>query len=260
MASPGGMVRIDIPAEEEVFAEALAQWHESGWVPCFRYCINKPSRPYYVEVADYYYDGAHFVGTRRDHVLGTARRTDLLPNVGDYFWVSFAFDDDNTCKVYFKSEYLETRHVDYSTLHYLYSHDEYFNASAVLSFHIVSEPGYPPLFNNLSDKPLGFIFVTATVTVEGSQDASVSGSSIMFKVFQDGTADDDKDSVYITKGTQNVDTVVFRILAYGVTAYWGGGSTTQKTRCDGASEVLVTVGENFTVNNVIVRTGMYNGW
>ncbi|KAL1421598.1 hypothetical protein MTO96_022969 [Rhipicephalus appendiculatus] len=212
MASPGGMVRIDIPAEEEVFAEALAQWHESGWVPCFRYCINKPSRPYYVEVADYYYDGAHFVGTRRDHVLGTARRTDLLPNVGDYFWVSFAFDDDNTCK------------------------------------------------NNLSDKPLGFIFVTATVTVEGSQDASVSGSSIMFKVFQDGTADDDKDSVYITKGTQNVDTVVFRILAYGVTAYWGGGSTTQKTRCDGASEVLVTVGENFTVNNVIVRTGMYNGW
>lgn len=226
----------------------------------FRYSVNYPGRAHYVEIADYVLYGMHFVGTKRDHVTGTARRTDLLPNIGDYFWVTFSFDSGSTCKTYFKAEHLDTRNVVYSTLHYIYAHNPYFNGSAVLSFHIVAEYGYSPFIDNLIDKPLAFIFVTATVTVEGTQGTSSSDDSITFEVFEDGTAEDSRDTVSMSTGTQNVDTIVFRILAYGVSAHWGQGGIAKNTSVSGSNEVIVRVRQNFKVNNVIVRTGMYNGW
>ncbi|KAH7972688.1 hypothetical protein HPB52_015435 [Rhipicephalus sanguineus] len=58
----------------------------------FRYCINDPDAdPHYIELGDYHENGVHIIGSKVDFQIGTAQRADLMPQIGDYYWLTFAF-------------------------------------------------------------------------------------------------------------------------------------------------------------------------
>lgn len=113
---------------------------------------------------------------------------------------------------------------------------------------------------NLSNKPLGFMFVTSKITVQGRGSTSSTDKTIQFSVHQHDREDSTKKTFTLNPGQQTVSTIEFQILSFGVTAIAGDGSTTGITDCDGSKEVILRIVKNFYVEKVIVRTGMYNFW
>lgn len=221
----------------------------------FRYCINDPDAdPHYIELGDYHENGVHIIGSKVDFQIGTAQRADLMPQIGDYYWLTFAFVSGDNCATYFKGVYLDTRSVTHSWLQRFYHHYAHYQGNVMLSLHIVSTGS--PLFTNLSDKPLAFIFVTSRVTVEGSQ--YTSGGTTQFSVYEYGN-EYNKKTIEINPGAA-LTTIEFLILSYAVIARWEEGSVTTTTDFNGSQEVIIRATSNFSVNKIISYTGMYNGW
>lgn len=223
----------------------------------FRFSINAPRRNIYVEIGDYTYSNFHYVSTVNNHVSSNVELSDLVPEVGDYFWVKFIFDDQ-TCKLYFKDELVDTRNVIYDPLKYLYVHTLGYNGTDVLSYHIVMQSGNSPLQGNLPSEPLGFIFVTARVMVYGNQSTSNSDNPIRFYVYEYGSEDFTTHELPST--VRGVTAIGFKILCYGAIAEAGGTSVAVQTKAMGYTEVIIRIVENFDVTKVVVYTGMYDGW
>lgn len=224
----------------------------------FRFCINNPTRRYYLEIGDYV--GAnHFVAASKNFRYTNGKRADLLPKTGDYFWVKFVFASGNTCKMYFKEEHLDTYEVSYEKLNYLYAQNHRYNAAAVLSFHIVSKSTTSPIINNLSSKPLGFIFVTARITVEGKSAPKAQPNTVHFRLYEYGKERGTTLGAGVGLGSNPAQTIEFRILSYATVVIWEVNNVILKSGADGSRE-LILIMEDFIVSNVVVHTGMYHDW
>ncbi|KAL1468763.1 hypothetical protein MTO96_041269, partial [Rhipicephalus appendiculatus] len=132
---------MDLPVVILVYQKRIASDSDRR----FRFSINAPRRDDYIEIADYVGSGQHVVSSVRSHDQSSVALPNLVPNVGDYFWVKFIFLNGGYCQVYFKDQLVDTRDVVYNTLKYLYVQTLDYNGTDVLSFHIVMQSGNSPL-------------------------------------------------------------------------------------------------------------------
>ncbi|XP_077496131.1 uncharacterized protein LOC144107023 [Amblyomma americanum] len=228
-----------------------------GW---FRYCINHYGRRPYVELGQF----PHHKGHIRITVNGTSiasRVENDIPKIGSYFWIEFNFTGTKTFKGYYMDRLIGESETTFEQLLYFYSHADLHSSSDILSLHFTRSDGRSPIEGNIPYTNLNFTTATSRIYARGTYTGKKGDGKIKMSVLEHGNQASTKTEFEIDPGNKRPDMITIHVMSFLIKAFAGDGHVVAKTKVlagDREKPCVVQVWKNFTVDSVIIHTGMFD--